>query len=51
MSEDLNEDEKKLITFAKDFIDFLKKEPKIRFNLHRSLKHINENLEYILAKI
>lgn len=49
MSE-INADEKKLVKLAKEFIEFLESEPKIRFNLHRVLHLIRENFEFIQAK-
>jgi len=40
--------EKQLIVFANDFKAFLKSNPKTKYNIHKSLKKIQSEFEFIL---
>ena len=40
--------EKQLIIFANDFKAFLKTNPKIKYNIHKSLKKIQSEFDFIL---
>ena len=46
-----NKGEEKLLELAKEYIKFLKSEPKIRFNLHEPIGIIQEEFEFILANL
>lgn len=47
----MNEDEKKLIEISKNFRKFLEAGPKIGYNLHKALRKIQSEFEYVLKFI
>lgn len=44
----MNEDEKKLEEICKDFIKFLKTNPKISYSIHKALRKIQSEFDFIL---
>jgi len=51
VDKELTEGEKELLSFAVNFNNFLIKSPQIRYNLHKTIKEINEKFRYITIKL
>lgn len=51
VDKELTEGEKELLKFTIDFNNFLIKNPKIRYNLHKNIKEINEKLRIIKKEL
>lgn len=47
MSDELNKDEEELLNFAREYNKFLNRNPKIRFNLHETVREISQKFEFI----
>ncbi|KKN04526.1 hypothetical protein LCGC14_1096530 [marine sediment metagenome] len=47
----MNEDEEKLKEFGEGFIKFLGTNPKINYNLHKIIKLIQSEFEFILKSL
>lgn len=50
-NDELSEGEKELLKIANDFYKFLRDKPKIRYNLHDTIREINEGFLVIKREL